>query len=132
MASVIVSMLVGSAIISWPVRALWVSALFCVLTSIYIAAQQTMTLTRMHFNNEKSLRRLQYSFYDPTSSMPRKGWSKKLSDTILPSILAVCFWQLPAILLSFAIVLFVIGLNIWIFRAAVRGGDDKKVWNSFS
>jgi hypothetical protein len=54
-----------------------------------------------------------------------------LTSTIYyPSMLAVCFWQIPAMLLTFAILLFVIGLNIWIFQAAVREltwGDDKKV-----
>jgi hypothetical protein len=47
-----------------------------------------------------------------------------------PSKLQVYVWQIPFMLLTISIILFVVGLNIWVFEAATREqtwGDDRKV-----
>jgi len=46
------------------------------------------------------------------------------------SKLQVYVWQIPFMLLTMSIILFVVGLNIWVFEAATRDvtwGDDRKV-----
>jgi hypothetical protein len=46
------------------------------------------------------------------------------------SKLQVYVWQIPFMLLTISIILFVVGLNIWVFEAATREvtwGDDRKV-----
>jgi len=124
-ASVITSLLGGSAILSWPVRALWLSALIFALASIYIAVQQTMMLTGIVYNNPRDVARLRHSLCHPMSIMPPRWPHEK--EKFIPHMLAVCFWNITVMLLTASILLFVIGLNIWIFQAAVRGGDDKKI-----
>jgi len=124
-ASVITSFLGGSTILSWPVRALWLSALLFALAPIYIAVQQTMMLTGIVYNDSQNVARLRHSFCHPMSTMP-EGWPDA-KEKFEPHKLAVCFWNITVMLLTVAILLFVIGLNIWIFQAAVRGGDDKKI-----
>jgi len=132
-ASIITSFLTGSAILSWPVRALLLSALLFALASIYIAVQQTMMLTGIVYNDPEHVARLLYSFYDPMSLM-LEPWhelerlkSLEPHKPLKPHKLAVCFWNITVMLLTVSILLLVIGLNIWIFQAAVRGGDDKKI-----
>jgi len=47
-----------------------------------------------------------------------------------PSKLQVYVWQIPFMLLTISIILFVVGLNIWVFEAATKElswGDDRKV-----
>jgi len=85
-----------------------------------------MTLTRMSYDKE-SIENLQHAFHKPMSRIRANRWQK---ETRRPSKLGVYVWQIPAVLLTIAILLFVIGLNIWVFQAAVREltwGDDKKV-----
>ncbi|PMD58502.1 uncharacterized protein K444DRAFT_664553 [Hyaloscypha bicolor E] len=123
-ASVIASILAGSAILSWPVRALWLSALFFDLASLFTAVQETMMLTAISYDPD-AVARLRHSLCHPLSHMPN-DWPDA-QERFVPHMLAVCFWNIAAILLTAAISLFVIGLNIWIFQAAVRGGDDKKI-----
>jgi hypothetical protein len=46
------------------------------------------------------------------------------------SKLQVYVWQIPFMLLTMSIIMFVVGLNIWVFEAATREltwGDDRKV-----
>jgi hypothetical protein len=50
LASVITSIITGNVTLSWPIRALCLSALISVLISICIATQQTITLTRMCYD----------------------------------------------------------------------------------
>jgi hypothetical protein len=64
--------------------------------------------------------------------MPENWHKEEIPPQFKPK-LGAYFWQIPAILLTGAILLFAIGLNIWVFQAAAREltwGDDKKVWNS--
>jgi len=126
-ASVIASILVGSAILSWPVRALCLSALLFDLTSLFIAVLQTMMITSITYDPD-AVARLRHSLCHPMSHMPN-GWPHA-QERFKPHMLAVCFWNITAILLTVAISLFVIGFNIWIFQAAVREptwGDDRKI-----
>jgi hypothetical protein len=47
-----------------------------------------------------------------------------------PSKLQVYVWQIPFMLLTISIILFVVALNIWVFEAATREqtwGDERKV-----
>jgi len=47
-----------------------------------------------------------------------------------PSKLQVYVWQIPFMLLTISIILFVVGLNLWVFEAATKElswGDDRKV-----
>jgi len=144
-ASVVTSIVVGSSTFSWHVRALWLSALLFALTSISIAAQQAMALTRTCYN-QKSIKRIEDALSrieHTTEVIPsnaevipsKEGVISSVAEVIpskadiIPSKLDVYVWQIPVILLSGAILLFVIGLNIWVFEAAVREqtwGDDKK------
>jgi len=126
-ATVIASILVGSAILSWPVRALCLSALLFDLTSLFIAVLQTMMITSITYDPD-AVARLRHSLCHPMSHMPN-GWPHA-QERFKPHMLAVCFWNITAILLTVAISLFVIGFNIWIFQAAVREptwGDDRKI-----
>jgi hypothetical protein len=88
-----------------------------------------MMLTAISYDPD-AVARLRHSICHPLSHMPN-DWPDD-QEPFVPHMLAVCFWNITAMLLTAAISLFVIGLNIWIFQAAVRGGDDKKVWNSVS
>jgi Flp pilus assembly protein TadB len=57
------------------------------------------------------------------------------SSGLQPSRMQLYAWQIPVVLLAVAVLKLVIGLNIWVFEAAVAEptwGDDKKVWNSIS
>ncbi|KAE9373817.1 hypothetical protein N431DRAFT_482728 [Stipitochalara longipes BDJ] len=164
LASVITSILTGSAILSWPIRALCLSALISVLISICIATQQTITLTRMCYD-QRSVKKFRHALTKferrarrPTNSPqeemeitrePRECSSKQdgadieigvtTCDTeetsteakkLEPSKLQVYVWQIPFMLLTISIILFVVGLNIWVFEAATREqtwGDNRKV-----
>jgi len=160
LASVITSILTGSAILSWPIRALCLSALISVLISICIATQQTITLTRMCYDQAsvKKFRRALTRYADVTNSIqeemqittePREKAPKQEATDIEIGVtctieetlgeekseleaskLQVYVWQIPFMLLTISIILFVVGLNIWVFEAATREvtwGDDRKV-----
>jgi hypothetical protein len=165
LASVITSILTGSAVLTWPIRALCLSALISVLISICIATQQTITLTRMCYD-QPSLQKFRHALTKferrarhTTNSTeegieitrePRENSSKQdgkdieigvtaceteetfgeARKVLEPSKLQVYVWQIPFMLLTISIILFVVGLNIWVFEAATREqtwGDDRKV-----
>ncbi|KAN0103463.1 hypothetical protein V8E51_011776 [Hyaloscypha variabilis] len=164
LASVITSIITGNVTLSWPIRALCLSALISVLISICIATQQTITLTRMCYD-QRSVQEFRHALtkYERKArrtNAPQEGLeirggrqdnsSSKVSDDIEvgvrtcrtedtfdeprkvlePSKLQVYVWQIPFMLLTISIILFVVGLNIWVFEAAVKElgwGDDRKV-----
>jgi hypothetical protein len=165
LASVITSIITGNVTVSWPIRALCLSALISVLISICIATQQTITLTRMCYD-QRSVQEFRHALtkYERKArrtNSPQEGLeirggrqdtsSSKDSDDIEvgvricrtedtfdeprkelePSKLQVYVWQIPFMLLTISIILFVVGLNIWVFEAAVKElgwGDERKVW----
>jgi hypothetical protein len=165
LASVITSILTGSAVLTWPIRALCLSALISVLISICIATQQTITLTRMCYDPPsvqkfrhaltKYERRARRSASSPQEEIEitreRGGKSSQDDGTDIeigvtmcrteetlgearillePSKLQVYVWQIPFMLLTISIILFVVGLNLWVFEAATKElswGDDRKV-----
>jgi len=97
-----------------------------------------MMLTGIIYDDPDHVERLKYSFYVPMTLKPDTwDWDTELerlrshkpheSPELKPHKLAVCFWNITVMLLTVAILLFVIGLNIWIFQVAVRRGDDKKI-----
>ncbi|PMD43780.1 hypothetical protein L207DRAFT_580608 [Hyaloscypha variabilis F] len=164
LASVITSIITGNVTLSWPIRALCLSALISVLISICIATQQTITLTRMCYD-QRSVQEFRHALtkYERKArrtNSPQEGLeirggrqdnsSSKDSDDIEvgvricrtedtfdeprkelePSKLQVYVWQIPFMLLTISIILFIVGLNIWVFEAAVKElgwGDDRKV-----
>jgi len=148
-ATIITSFLAGSPVLSWPVRALFLSALLFVLISISIAAQYTMTLTRLCYNPrstkrlKRALQKIAKEKEKDTEGGNREGGQKSPAEInvegeeeeqattggLQPSRMQLYAWQIPVVLLAVAVLKLVIGLNIWVFEAAVAEptwGDDKK------
>ncbi|KAE9366260.1 hypothetical protein N431DRAFT_472808 [Stipitochalara longipes BDJ] len=104
----------------WTVRAVWYSSLTLAMSSISVSTQQTVTLHRIGSHSE-ALQKIRSMLGEQLRGAPVKP---------RPSQLYV--WQIPVMLLTVSILLFLIGLAILIFHAAFAHSstvwtDDKKI-----
>ena len=115
----------------WSTEACWTSALVLALTSISLATQQTIGLSRLCSceNGWLRVRRLLGDFDHSQSrssfdSSFLSGPQAPAEKRIRPKKSQLWMWQTPVMLSNFAILLFVIGLMISVFVRAVQSRGD--------
>ena len=110
----------------WTTRAFWSSALLFAMVSIALATQQSIALNRI-MNYENSLRRIrsmlgeENPFYSNQNSHNGYwGRDEKIEHARMRMRKSQLYiWQTPVMLSNFSILLFVIGLFVKLFQAAV-------------
>lgn len=153
--TIIASALAWPVAIAWSVRALWLTALLFALISLSLAAQQSIALKRVvcaQFAAEK----LKYLLGEPCATcipstltpagsnggsgdeekgVPRvvaenhDGQGQGQREQWRPLKLQLYIWQIPSMLLGNSILLFVVGLAVWVFATARAAGwgDEGKI-----
>jgi hypothetical protein len=140
LSSVVTSSLAWPVTLPWTVRALWLTALLFGVMSVSVAAQQAIALTRVG-SSENATDKIRHLLGEPcTPALSPSTQKEKAPDPSniessqhgrwRPLKLQLYVWQIPSMLLGWAILIFVTGLAIWVFataRAAVGWGDEKRI-----
>ena len=124
-------------------RALWLTSLLLTLISLSLAAQQSIALKRT-VCAEFAVLKLKYLLREPVSS-PSGSQDKdanvdveklapdrevgKEPEAWQPLMLQLYIWQIPSMLLGNSILLFVVGLAVYVFATARAAGwgDEGKI-----
>ena len=124
----------------WSVRSLWLTALLFALISLSLACQQAIALTRVS-NSEFAVEKIRHLLGEPCEDENRgPGQPKEPVARVTleggdprkwrPLKLQLYVWQIPSMLLGNAVLIFVIGLAVWVYataRDAGHWGDERKI-----
>ena len=92
---------------SWTVRAIWFSSLVLALTSVSIATQQAVALSRL--SSHPNATTMIFRLLDKRSEV-------QLGAQLEPSLLQLYIWQIPVSLLTGSLYFFITGLAVLLWN----------------